>query len=207
MQGMIPSPKALDALERQLLGWLTRCQGGLSEHQLLKCLREDNPLFAEFTARDPLSLFRGHYLLFHTLYRLRDRLILERRGQLRIDPLRVILEPVGMETVWRCGQLDQRAPDIGFWYADPGRLLTVTAEDITQLLRQLNAIQRMGSDGRCAALAILELCDPVDDTTIKQQYRRLVMRYHPDRGGGDEQHLSTINAAFAVLIKKRCPAT
>ncbi|MBE2293386.1 MAG: J domain-containing protein, partial [Phycisphaerales bacterium] len=51
---------------------------------------------------------------------------------------------------------------------------------------------------RQAALATLELCDPVDGVMIKQQYRRLAMRYHPDRGG-DGQHLCEINAALAVL--------
>lgn len=95
MNDVIPSPAALDALETQLEELLIAHPAGIGEHELLKILRREQPLFAGFDPREPLSLFQGHYLLFHVLYRLRDRLARERRGRLAIDPLRIVLEPVG----------------------------------------------------------------------------------------------------------------
>lgn len=198
MNGAIPSPEALAGLEAQVLALLTTHPAGLSEHELLKILRAEHLLFADFSAREPLSLFRGHFLLFHVLYRARDRLARERRGRLQIDPLRIVLvaeqsdEPMSAEA-----QLSLREPDMSAWYADLQRLATVTATDVIELLRQFRAA-RTAHEQRQAALAVLGLQDPVNATVIKRQYRRLAMRHHPDRGG-DERRLCAIHAALAVL--------
>ncbi len=56
------------------------------------------------------------------------------------------------------------------------------------------------------ALATLGLTPPADIATIKQHYKRLVKRYHPDaNGGGDqaaEEQLKRINEAYAILKKR-----
>ncbi|NNG14653.1 MAG: DnaJ domain-containing protein, partial [Gammaproteobacteria bacterium] len=44
------------------------------------------------------------------------------------------------------------------------------------------------------------LDDPVSDADIKQQYRRLAMQHHPDRGG-DDATLQKINAAMNILTR------
>ena len=54
-------------------------------------------------------------------------------------------------------------------------------------------------DNREAALAELGLKDPIDDESIKQEYRRLAMQHHPDRGG-DTDKLQKINDALALLL-------
>ncbi len=196
MNGTRPSPSALAALEARLLDLLVAHPAGLSEHELLKRLRECDPGFADFDAREPLSLFRGHYLLFHALYRLRERLARERRGRLRVDPLGMVLESEPLP----CGEggtaLASDEPDFALCYADLDRLATVTVAEVSELLRRFHAACRR--DGRRAALAVLELRDPVDAAAIKRQYRRLAMRHHPDRGGNGRR-LGEINAALAVL--------
>ncbi len=196
MSGTLPSPPALAALEARLLDLLAAHPAGLSEHELLKRLRECDPLFAGFSAREPLSLFRGHYLLFHALYRLRERLAGERRGRLRVDPLSIVLEseplPCGGGTA-----LASDEPDFAPCYADLARLATVTVAEVAELLRGLHAACRRNGR-RGAALAVLELRDPVDAAAIKRQYRRLAMRHHPDRGG-DGRRLGEINVALAIL--------
>ena len=196
MSGTLPSPAALAAFETRLLELLAAHPAGLSEHELLKRLRECDPLFAGFSAREPMSLFRGHYLLFHALYRLRERLARERRGRLRVDPLDIVLEskplPCGGGTA-----LASDEPDFAPCYADLARLATVTVAEVAELLRRFHVAR--GRDGRrAAALAVLDLRDPVDATAIKRQYRRLAMRHHPDRGG-DGRRLGEINAALAML--------
>ncbi len=199
MNTAAPSPEELAELEIQLLGLLNENPAGLSEHELLKRLRERNSLFVSFNAREPLSLFRGHYLLFHMLYRLRDRLGHERRGRLRIDPLRIVLEPAGSEDdpPSDAASLALSEADLSGRYGDLNRWATITATEVVDLLRQFHAARRTNSRRR-AALAELGLQDPVDEATIKQRYRRLAMRHHPDRGG-DGVRLREINAALAIL--------
>ena len=201
MNGAVPPPAALAGLEAQLQELLDTHPAGLSEHELLKHLRERNPLFAGFSAREPLSLFRGHYLLFHALYRLRDRLGRERRGRLTINPLRIALEPAGSANGSPSHAVSPVLPeaDLSAWYGDLNRSATITAAEVVELLRRFHAARR-ANDQRQAALAELGLQDPVDDATIKQCYRRLAMRHHPDRGG-DGVRLREINEALAVLVK------
>ena len=202
MNEALPSPSALAALEARLLDLLAAHPAGLSEHELLKKLRASDPLFAGFSAREPLKLFRGHYLLFHALYRLRDRLADERRGRLRVDPQGIVLEFEAMP----CGgtALAPSEPDFAPCYADLARLATMTITEIAELLRYFHAARRR-DERRRAALAVLDLRDPIDAAAIKRRYRRLAMRHHPDRGG-DGQRLGEINAALAVLEEKfdRC---
>ena len=202
MNAAIPPLEALDALEARLEALLADFPAGISEHELLKILRREQPLFAAFDAREPLGLFRGHYLLFHVLYRLRDRLARERRGHLTIDPLRIALEPPTVaEPGGKNAALAPGGSDLADWYADLGRLTTVTAAEVSEWLRQFHAARRV-DERRQAALAVLELRDPVDVAAIRRQYRRLAMRHHPDRGG-DGQRLREIHAALAALAGGR----
>ncbi|HMQ12984.1 MAG TPA: J domain-containing protein, partial [Candidatus Competibacter phosphatis] len=95
-------------------------------------------------------------------------------------------------------------PDFAPCYADLARLATMTIAEIAELLRYFHAARRR-DERRRAALAVLDLRDPIDAAAIKRRYRRLAMRHHPDRGG-DGQRLGEINAALAVLEEKfdRC---
>lgn len=55
------------------------------------------------------------------------------------------------------------------------------------------------------ALAALELDGPVDLATLKDRYKALVKRYHPDANGGDknaEERLKVINDAYTTLKKR-----
>ncbi|HRD65218.1 MAG TPA: DNA-J related domain-containing protein [Candidatus Competibacter sp.] len=202
MNDAVPSPEAVADLEAQLLVLLNGNPAGLSEHELLKCLRKTHPSFANFDARQPLSLFRGHFLLFHALYRLRDRLSRERSGRLVIGPLRIALERAAPADAAQADILSlapSASGDVAGWYADLRRWQATTAAEVVELLRQFHAARR-ANGRRQAALAELGLQDPVDDAAIKRRYRRLAMCHHPDRGG-DGQRLREINAALAVLRK------
>jgi len=49
---------------------------------------------------------------------------------------------------------------------------------------------------------ILELPDNATQDQIKRQYRRLALRYHPDRNGGDDQRFLEVKEAYEVLTGK-----
>jgi len=77
-------------------------------------------------------------------------------------------------------------------------LINTSEDDVYDMLASFwNNFNRF--DNRDAALAELGLKDPVDDKTIKDEYRRLAMQHHPDRGG-DSDKLQKINDALALLL-------
>lgn len=58
---------------------------------------------------------------------------------------------------------------------------------------------------RQQALAVLGLPPNASQQQIKQRYRLLAKRYHPDRGG-DPRQMQQIIAAYDLLTKERKPS-
>ncbi len=168
---------------------------GMSEYDLIQALRErDDVGLAEVDLRRNQELFRIHFLLFHTLYRLRDELWSRGEGHLEISPLRIALRP------YQPGEASLSEHDaLREYYLDSKNLEQTTAEDVGDLLARF-WIRMHAGERRADALRILGLEDPVDENTIKRAYRRLAMEHHPDRGG-DKVRLQELNQAMAWLAK------
>lgn len=173
-----------------LLATLER-RSGLTEYELLKELAGVEPFFA--SPGDNLALFRQHFLLFHCLYRLQAELQQAESASLNLSPLSITLRP------YQPGEGRQLShPDpLRSYYLDISHLYATSPADVEDLLGQFWS-RLAERDTRSEALKILGLCDPIDDESIKQRYRRLVMAHHPDRGG-DVARLQLINAAMADL--------
>jgi hypothetical protein len=175
-------------------GLLHRHPAGLSEHQLLRLLHDAGYLpFLGASPWEPHALFCAHFLLFHALYRLRDRSWQAQQAHLEIRPLNIRWQP------YQDGQGGLARPDtLREYYLDLANLEQTSARDVDALLAAFwGRFQR--HDQRAEALLELGLSDPVDDATIKRTYRQLVMRHHPDRGG-ETARLQVINAALRVLL-------
>ena len=167
---------------------------GMSEFELMQKLRLDKSVdFIDKEFRDNLTLFQSHFLLFHNLYQLQALLWSEQQGNLEISPLSIKLLD------YRGGKKHLQQHDaLRNYYLDTDNLDNTTAVDIDKMLN--NFWQRyMSPSERKSALHLLGLEDPVDDQTIKQSYRQLVMEHHPDRGGETER-LQSLNGAIRVLL-------
>lgn len=186
----------LAALQMRLQEILQAHPGGLSEYELIGVLQsDDQPIFDAGVFHDSLKLFRAHFLLFHALYDLRERLLAQRQWDLHIEPLRVQLRPYVDRNR---GQLSE--PDaLRAYYLDPTHLEDTGREDIEAMLGQFWS-RLYADDHRAEALRTLELEDPVDYETIRSRYRELVMRHHPDRGG-ETVRLQELNEAMRVLAR------
>lgn len=166
---------------------------GLSEHCLIELLRKPpHALLPVLRPDDTLGLFRSHFLLFHVLYRLRERLLREEGGELIISPLQIRIGP------YRKAKAGLRRSDpLRDYYLDLSQLEQTGERELEGMLSGF--WQRLqAADEREQALVVLELDEPVDFALIKHQYQRLVMRHHPDRGGEPER-MQALNDAFAVL--------
>src|SRR6185369_7270706 len=75
---------------------------GLSEYDCLtEIWQSGHADFPKVEDHDTLQLFQAHFLLFHALYQLRDKLWVQRTGHLEISPLQIILHPYheGMQSI------------------------------------------------------------------------------------------------------------
>lgn len=174
---------ALEEIQTILREILDARPAGMTEHDLLKALAERELDFFEGDFfRSTLGLFQRHFLLFHCLYLLRDRLRAAGQGDMQIHCLGIRLLP------YRNSSSDHPAlaDPLAAYYLDLGNLESTDEAEVLRLLDDF--WKRFAGEGqRDEALAAMELAHPVSYPDIKQQYRRLAMQWHPDRGGDPEQ--------------------
>lgn len=166
---------------------------GIGEYDLMTNLKSQG--YFDFLSQPalPHELFQAHFLLFHSLYLLSHRLLERKLNLLSIHTLKIQLLPyqVGENTL-------QEDDKLKSYYLDFNNLENTSEDDVYEMLASFwNKLNRF--DNRDAALSELGLKDPVDDVVIKKEYRRLAMKYHPDRGG-DTKKLQKINDALALLL-------
>ncbi|MEX2474789.1 DNA-J related domain-containing protein [Marinobacter sp.] len=184
----------LVAVEHEL-----RCSPeGLTELALIKRL-QNNPwqLIGPVEFAEPAQLYPVHFLLFHTLYRLRDQLA----GQgetVSISPLNLQLRACAVVSgVGVAGEVDK----LRMFYLDLSQY-QLSDDYIREMMDDFwNGHQRQPplreeASEAAAALGFEQL--PEDFSTVKQRFRRAVMDAHPDRGG-DTESIQSLNQAFAVL--------
>ncbi len=186
-----------NTFSEKLLRVLRAHPAGISEFDLIKWLERDGQAgFDKDCLRGNLSLFQSHFLLFHTLYRLRDELRTTHADvHLDISPLCIQLIPHTQDPT---ADIDRHDP-LHAYYLDLNHLKNTNNKDVDTLLKKF--WQRfISNDERRSALDELGLQDPVDWPAIKTRHRQLAMQHHPDRGG-DESRLQTINAAMDTLAR------
>lgn len=174
-----------------------------TEFGLIQTLKADQWVSPDYSF-NPLSLFRVHFQVFNALYRLQDEFA-EAGNALVISPLAIYLRPLApgesASAVSEAGDASLRE-----FYLDWENYEDASETSVEELLasfwRMMGKEGQLSNDQRQEALAELDLADPVSPQQIKQQYRRLAMEHHPDRGGS-EIRLQRINAAMAQLQQGR----
>ncbi len=166
---------------------------GVGEYDLMQSLKAQG--YFDFLSEPalPHELFQAHFFLFHSLYLLNDILLDKKKYLLSIHTLKIQLLPYR-----EGGNSLQVENKLKAYYLDFNNLENTSEEDVYDMLASFwNKFNRF--DNREAALAEIGLKDPVDDKKIKQEYRRLIMQHHPDRGG-DTEKLQKLNDAIKSLL-------
>ncbi len=182
-------------LQLSIYDILQQYPAGISEYELLKALEAQQQMGGEQGVYDSdLTLFQCHFLLFHCLYRLRDKLLIaDDPVDVKIHCLEIALLPMAGSNA----TVPARHDPLRDYYLDLINLKMATAAEIASLLNRF--WQRyVAADARTQALENLGLADPVSYDEIRAQYRRLVMEHHPDRGG-EKLKLQQINRAMSQL--------
>ncbi|MBF0611168.1 MAG: DnaJ domain-containing protein [Magnetococcales bacterium] len=188
------NPQACNSMMDQLLTILQRHPQGIKEYDLLQeCRQRGLPILNESSLLDTLVLFQVHFLLFHFLYLLKGKLLREKTGDLAIHCLSIQLHPWPGEN----GTIPALGDPLASYYLTLDHLENTNRQQVDDLLngfwKQFNAW-----DNRKDALALLDLQDPVDQSTIHQRYRQLALIHHPDKGG-DGEKFRKITQAMAYL--------
>lgn len=190
----MPHPSVAHLVD-QLERLLRQHPQGLGEHAIIKILSKDeNSTLANAKIDTSISLFQTHFILFHGIYVLRDKLWDDQTNHLEITALIIKLHP------YREGQAELAKYDLlRQFYLNLDNLEHTKEQDVDQLLNSFWECY-INPRERRQALTELGLTDPVEHDTIKLTYRKLVMEHHPDRGG-DKERLQAINTAMATLKK------
>ncbi|GMQ92366.1 MAG: DNA-J related domain-containing protein [Gammaproteobacteria bacterium] len=180
-------------LKNRVLHLLQQHGEGISETRLLKALQNPENGGEIYHSNNITDLFRIHFLLLHVLYLLQDELLQGQQACLEISPLNFQIHPFDTAR-----QNDITEHDtLRVFYSDLSNLDNVDEQQLGRWLGKF-WVSLPANERRKQALATLGLQDPVDDMAIKEQYRRLAMRHHPDRGG-DNEILQSINIAMKIL--------
>lgn len=186
------------ALKSLLHNWLQKTPEGLSEYELIQRLKspEAGIYPPSLDLSDPLVLFKSHFLLFNQLYGLRDELRRTGLGDLLISASRIQLLPATAGSPGIASQDSLRD-----YYLDWQHFEQSSREGVTDLLddfwRRMAGV--LSEDERREALRILELPEDADTRQIRRQYKRLMHKHHPDKGG-DGQRSRALTEAYRKLL-------
>jgi len=197
MQPMLDFKRDAGIIQDILFRILQQNECGLSEYDLIQTVKEE--IFgenAEDLFRDTHKLFTVHFILFHGLYLLRQELWESGLGHLEISPLNICIVPIKSGHSLLPGMPDK----LSQYYLDATNLENTTQKDVDDLLAGFWQYLLAGDD-KVSAMNVLEIAEPFDDHSLTRQYRKMVMKHHPDRGGNTGK-LQKINQALKVL--KRC---
>lgn len=170
---------------------------GLTEYQLLLELANHKvPGFLDRPAHDTLNLFRRHFLLFHSLYRLRDAFLEQEQLWLEIHCLEIVLRPIKPSEDE--GRMVQKADRLREYYLDMKNFQETDRDDVERMIHGFWK-RYEHENHRDAAFEVLGLEVGAPSTVIKKRYRELARTHHPDFGGEAEAFRRIAHAADVLL--------
>ena len=171
---------------------------GLSEYALMQQLEFDGlALDAEPDVSAELLLFRKHFLIMNALYSLQP-VLYEEGYDLSISALHIHLHPLDMPVAPSAARTLAKPEPLREYYLDWGEFEKSSSAYVGKLL---NSFWRryFGDERIDAAWAMLELEPGASPQAIRNAYRRLAARHHPDRGGEAEQ-FRRVREAYELLM-------
>ncbi|WP_372964597.1 DNA-J related domain-containing protein [Marinobacter sp.] len=171
---------------------------GLSELELIKALQSDRwGLIGPVNFHQSEQLYPVHFLIFHTLYRLNDQLLPEGES-IHLSPIRIRLFAIDRDTN---ESLPGHTDELRSFYLDIGQYFMSNTEIRNMVDNFWKGTVRQKPDNTSVSSAAQRLgfeCPPAQFITVKQQFRKLVMKAHPDRGGSTEE-VQSLNESFSIL--------
>ena len=204
-------------------------QRGVSEYELIEILKKaPYHFFDDASLREPLMLFKTHFIVFHALYQLKRRWIEQGEGVLDIHTLNIKLNQESAHSDHNSAHSDKNsthgdnykdkesqdkvgaiteADALAEYYLDWGNFEKADRESVDALL---NAFwQRMASGNAhtfdqediadAHALLGLPQDEHVSLSVLKRVYKKALQLVHPDKGGTQQEAQDVIHAYQLLL--------
>lgn len=163
----------------------------ITEYQLLKKLQNHSFLIQFDPENSDLKLFQHHFIVMNALYQLRDMLV-NHGYTIVIGPLNIeLLKQHPIDNISHLIKHDA----LRDYYLDWKQLTQTQIADVEKLLSDFWKGFGANHD---EALTILQLPSGADQSQIKQRYKEMALKYHPDRGG-DAKKFEKITQAYQQL--------
>lgn len=197
-------------------------QRGVSEYELIEILKKaPYHFFDDASLREPLMLFKTHFIVFHALYQLKRRWIEQGEGVLDIHTLDIKLNQESAhsdknsthgdnykdkESQDKVGAITE-ADALAEYYLDWGNFEKADRKSVDALL---NAFWHRMASGNAHTFEQEDIADahallglPQDEhvslSVLKRVYKKALQLVHPDKGGTQQEAQDVIHAYQLLL--------
>ena len=204
-------------------------QRGVSEYELIEILKKaPYHFFDDASLREPLMLFKTHFIVFHALYQLKRRWIEQGEGVLDIHTLNIKLNQESAhgdnnsahsdknsthgdnykdkESQDKVGAITE-ADTLAEYYLDWGNFEKADRKSVDALL---NAFWHRMASGNAHTFEQEDISDahallglPQDEhvslSVLKRVYKKALQLVHPDKGGTQQEAQDVIHAYQLLL--------
>ena len=197
-------------------------QRGVSEYELIEILKKaPYHFFDDASLREPLMLFKTHFIVFHALYQLKRRWIEQGEGVLDIHTLNIKLNQESAhsdknsthsdnykdkESQDKVGAITE-ADALAEYYLDWGNFEKADRKSVDALL---NAFWHRMASGNAHTFEQEDIADahallglPQDEhvslSVLKRVYKKALQLVHPDKGGTQQEAQDVIHAYQLLL--------
>lgn len=184
-----------------ILGILKASTQGWKVHYLLSELQKKT-IMVQLDPDPQLDLFKRNFLIMNALYQLQEMLLPKQWLQVEAMDIRILWRGLGQGFVNR--DVDKTDP-LREYYLDWTNY-EADQDDVKELLSSFwKRYQR--HIGNCSnttierknALAVLGLTETASEQEIRRQWRKMALKWHPDRPEGDPQVFRTMCEAWQSL--------
>ena len=202
-------------------------QRGVSEYELIEILKKaPYQFFDDASLREPLMLFKTHFIVFHALYQLKRRWIEQGEGVLDIHTLNIKLNQENAhsdnnsahddynsahsdndkKSQEKAGAITE-ADTLAEYYLDWGNFEKADRKSVDALL---NAFWQRMASGNAHTFEQEDIADahallglPQDEhvslSVLKRVYKKALQLVHPDKGGMQQEAQDVIHAYQLLL--------
>ena len=182
-------------LKAEILSFLHQNPKGTTEYEIIKLL-EEKLYFSDLADEEELALFQKHFITMNALYQLQISMWESDRVYLDITSVRVSIIESYADTSSGASELVECAA-VREYYLDWDNYKNTDQEEV---LRMLNGFWEMfyNQDKVYSAYEALDLCQSEPFDVVKKQYRKLAVKFHPDKGG-DKADFIALRKAYEII--------
>ena len=145
------------------------------------------------------DLFKRNFLLMNALYQLQETLYPD--GWLQVEAMNIVLMSAieaSRHSIDTNDPLREYYLDWKNYEADEGEVRRLLNEFWSRYQRYIGGSSSSDLD-RAKALSLFELSADATKAEIRKQWRKLALRWHPDRDNGDSERFRVLCDAWNVL--------